>query len=437
LTAKLNAGIVFLVRHEIWIVTALVAAGMASTRLLLVVVAVELLYWLLRRLACGRFSLRTPLDWGVGLLALMLPVTLWATPRFDATLQDVLLLCSGVLLFYSVVNWAGDARRLRWLVLGAVLLGLALALLATVSVDWFVNKLNYIPAVFYAHFTNVLGESVHPNVMAGYLVILLPVAAALLLFAWRGLGRRLRLGLAFAGLFILAILILTKSRGAWMGFGAAVLLLAALRWRRGWLLLPACLLAGAAMLALVGVRPALEALATSGTVGGVDMRVEIWSRAIYMVQDFSITGIGMGTFGDLADALYPFFLAAPGSVPSAHNLYLQVAVDLGIPGLIAWLAVFDLVSCCAWWMYRRGRLLHDPWVMALGAGFLASQLALAVHGLTDTVTWGMVRPAPLVWGLWGLVVASWNLYAHPLSPPSSPEFGRGRGPGGQGGPRID
>jgi O-antigen ligase len=413
LTGKLQVGITFLAQNEIWIVGGIIAASVAFTRLLPFAVGAALLFWVLRRLAFGRFSQRTPLDWAVGLLALMLPVTLWATPRPDATLPEVLRLGTGIFLFYALVNWACSAGRLRLLALGTALVGLVLALVATVSVDWFVNKLSIIPAAVYAHFTTLFADTIHPNVMAGYLVILLPVAAALLLFAWRSLRRGPRLGLAFAFLVILAILFLTKSRGAWMGFGAAALLLAALRWRRGWLLLPAFLLAGIAVLALVGSGPLLDALATSSSVNGVDMRVEIWSRAIYMIQDLPFTGIGMGTFGSLADALYPFLLAAPGSIPHAHNLFLQVAVDLGIPGLIAWLAIFGLVTSCAWQVYRRGRSLQDVWMMALGAGFLGSQVALAVHGLTDAVTWGIVRPAPLVWGLWGLAVASWNLYARP------------------------
>jgi putative inorganic carbon (HCO3(-)) transporter len=411
LVAKLRAGITFLAQNEIWILGAAVAASVAFTRLLPLAVGVALLFWLLRWMAFGRFSRRTPLDWSVGLLVLMLPVTLWATPLPDTTLPQVLRLATGILLFYALVNWADSHQRLRWLVLGVAWVGLALALVATVSVDWFVNKLDFIPAALYARFTTLFADTIHPNVMAGYLVILLPIAAALLLFAWGPMGRGLRLGLAFAGLFILAILLLTKSRGAWMGFGGVILLLVALRWRRGWLLLPAFLLAGIALLALVGTGPVLDALATSSSVSGVSGREEIWSRAIYMIQDFPFTGIGMGAFGSLADALYPYFLAAPGSTPHAHNLFLQVAVDLGIPGLIAWLAIFALVTGCAWQVYRRGRLLQDAWIMALGAGFLGSQLALAVHGLTDAVTWGLVRPAPLVWALWGLAVASWNLYA--------------------------
>jgi O-antigen ligase len=413
LKSKTHAGIVFLVKNEIWAVGACLLASVAFTRLLPFAVGVALLFWLLRRLAYRRFSRRTPLDWGVGLLALMLPVTLWATPLPVTTLPQVLRLGAGILFFYALVNWVEDSQRLRWLVLGAVLVGLALALVATVSVNWTDNKLNFIPAAFYEYFTHLFADTIHPNVMAGYLVILLPVIASVLLFCWKRLPRGLRLGLAFASLFILAILLLTKSRGAWMGLAAVVLLLVALRWRRGWLLLPAFLLAGVAVLALAGSGPVLEALATSGSVNSVAGRVEIWSRAIYMIQDFPLSGIGMGTFGSLADALYPFFLAVPGSIPHAHNLFLQVAVDLGLPGLIAWLAIFGLVTRCAWQVYRRGRSLQDPWMMALGAGLLGSQVALAVHGLTDAVTWGMVRPAPLVWCLWGLAVASWNLYACP------------------------
>jgi hypothetical protein len=42
---------------------------------------------------------------------------------------------------------------------------------------------------------------------------------------------------------------------------------------------------------------------------------------------------------------------------------------------------------------------------SLGIGLLGSYLALAVHGLFDMVVWGMMRLAPLTWGLWGLAVA--------------------------------
>jgi putative inorganic carbon (HCO3(-)) transporter len=51
---------------------------------------------------------------------------------------------------------------------------------------------------------------------------------------------------------------------------------------------------------------------------------------------------------------------------------------------------------------------------------LGSQLALAVHGITDAVTWGMVRPAPLIWALWGLAIAAWYAYVLPSTPKTNP-----------------
>ncbi len=56
----------------------------------------------------------------------------------------------------------------------------------------------------------------------------------------------------------------------------------------------------------------------------------------------------------------------------------------------------------------------------LGAGLLCSQLALAVHGITDAVTWGMVRPAPFVWAIWGLAVAGCYVLMEKMPSPEGP-----------------
>jgi O-antigen ligase len=61
-------------------------------------------------------------------------------------------------------------------------------------------------------------------------------------------------------------------------------------------------------------------------------RWEVWQRGVMMVRDFPYTGIGIGTYNTIAHLLYPFFIAAPDEVvPHAHNQFLQVAVDLGMP----------------------------------------------------------------------------------------------------------
>ena len=131
-----------------------------------------------------------------------------------------------------------------------------------------------------------------------------------------------------------------------------------------------------------------------------------------MIEDFSFSGIGMGGYKDLADLMYPLFTVTTTN-QHAHNLFLQVGVDLGIPGLLAWSAIAMLVTLRAWQVYRYGRTIGDGWTAGVGAAMLGSQIALFAHGMVDAVTWGMVRTAIIPWALWGLTIASWNVLVAP------------------------
>lgn len=404
---------------ELWAVVLGVAAGAVAARALPVALAVAGGFWFLRWLASGRLSARTPGDWPAGLLLLLIPVTLWATALPDVTQPAVYRLLIGLALYYAIANWTTSASRLRLLTAGLTAAGLLLATLAPFTVAWFAGaKLTFIPAGLYDRLPQLLADPIHPNIMAGALALLLPLALALPLFAWRDLRWHERIVAAAAAPIMLAVLVLTKSRGGLLGAAAGLTLLIALRWRYGWLAAPLAALAGSLAAWRIGIGKVVEVLSATQTLGGVDGRLEVWSRALYMIQDFAFTGIGMGTFKQVANAMYPFFLAGPDAdVPHAHNLFLQVGVDLGLPGLIAWLALFLLVCWSAWRVYRWGQSGRLPYMAGLGAGLLGAQVALAVHGLFDAATWG-TRPAVIVWALWGVALAAcnyagaaWNLQA--------------------------
>jgi len=388
----------------------MIAASFIWLSLLPAAVITAAVFWPLRWLATGRFTKRTPADWGVIVLMVMVLVTLWASALPTKTIPQVYRILTGIGFYYTIVNWCNNPKRLRFLLLGMTLAVSLLAIFAAVSVQWPVGKLAFISGQLYQQFSVLVSDTVHPNVLAGSLVLMLPIPLAGLFFAGGKMGWPERIIYGEAILVSLAVLALTQSRGAWMALGAVLLSLIILRWRWGWLiLLPVIILALAAINQL-GIPRILEMAFSSGAISGWDGRREIWSRAIYMIQDFPFTGIGMGSFGEVADALYPFFSYSPGAIPHAHNLFLQIGVDLGIPGLIAWLAIFLVVIALSWKQYRYGRLHQNVQCIALGAGLLSSQVALVVHGMTDAVTWGMVRPAPLVWAIWGLAVAGWYVY---------------------------
>ncbi|MFN2233740.1 MAG: O-antigen ligase family protein, partial [Anaerolineales bacterium] len=305
---------------------------------------------------------------------------------------------------------------------GIILAGLSLAGLAIFSVQFATTKLSFIPAGIYQRFELLASDTIHPNVMAGNILIIIPIGIALLLFGWRQLKNGQALLLLFATLISTVMLILTQSRGAIIAFGCALLTIVILRWRWAWVAIPLLLTSIGLLAHQVGLYTMLDFLSSGISVEGAEGRVEIWSRAILMIRDFSFTGVGIGSYMDVADLLYPFFLASPGKIEHAHNLFLQVAVDLGIPGLIAWFSIYLGVCFSAWQLYKFGKNHQDGWAIGLGIGFLSSNLALIIHGFFDAVTWGMIRPAPLVWGIWGTAIAAWQLLVVPLryQQPSTP-----------------
>jgi putative inorganic carbon (HCO3(-)) transporter len=252
----------------------------------------------------------------------------------------------------------------------------------------------------------MVSDSINPSVLAGSLVILLPYLIATLLWDQSRMLRRILLAVVIV--LMLGAVVLSQSRGGWMGLSAALAVMILLRWRRGWLLLLAPFAAAAVVVWLLGIGRTADILTTDRTFGGLSGRKEVWIRAIYLIRDFPLTGIGMGAFQQMSGALYPFENPL-WRIPHAHNIFSTVAADLGILGLIAWLAIIFVIIATAWQLYRHGLRSGDGLLAALGVGTVCSQVALLVHGLTDAVTWGMVRPAVLVWALWGLSMAAWRL----------------------------
>ncbi len=401
---------------ELGVVALAVAAGVVSTRLLPLAIGIALLFWPLRWLVTGRLSVRTAGDGAVILLLAMMPVTLWATALPDVTRPELYRLLLGIAVFYAVANWTATPVRLRLLMMGVIGTGLVLALSAPVSVRWIAEaKLTFVPTSVYERLPTLLADPIHPNVMAGALVILFPCALGALMFGWGELRWFERLPAGLAAAAMLGVVVLTKSRGGYLAVGMALLVLAALRWPQGWMVAPFVLLAGAVAIWRLGLAQVVEALTTTQSLGGLEGRLEVWSRAVFMIQDFPFTGIGMGTFAQVANAMYPFFLAGPDAdIPHAHNLFLQVPVDLGIPGLVAWGALFLLAGLAGWRVYRQGRdgaaASSERLYAAWGAGLFAGLVAMAVHGLLDAVTWN-TRPAVTVWVIWGAAMAAYRLAA--------------------------
>jgi putative inorganic carbon (HCO3(-)) transporter len=135
-------------------------------------------------------------------------------------------------------------------------------------------------------------------------------------------------------------------------------------------------------------------------------RVELWSRALYAIQDFPFTGMGMGTFGYVMPVLYPLFQVSPDVIVlHAHDEFLQVAVDLGLPGLAAFLGIYLIA---VWMLIAVWRRDTDSFRRAVALGLLTGVLAHAVFGLTDAVLL-TAKPSVFWWALLGLAAGTFLL----------------------------
>jgi putative inorganic carbon (HCO3(-)) transporter len=229
----------------------------------------------------------------------------------------------------------------------------------------------------------------NPNLLAGYLLPILPLAVVVLL-RWRRPLPRL-----FAATSLgmgIAALVLTYSRGAWMGLVAcaAVLgLLLAVRTTRSWpplwrKVIPlAVLLGGAALLAVLvwqvePLRVRVLSLVAGRGDSSNNFRINVWLAVLDMIQARPWLGIGPGN--DAFNLIYPLFQQPRFNALSAYSIPLELTVEAGIPGLLAGMGLV-LASL------RRGLQLwrgDGPWALP-ATGVLAVIAALGVQGLTDTI----------------------------------------------------
>ncbi len=266
-----------------------------------------------------------------------------------------------------------------------------------------------------AQTTRVYSYLGNPNLLGAYLMpgIALSIAA---FFIWKGLGPK-----ALAVLMFLtnsACLVLTYSRGAWIGMlltlaTFALLLLAWLSvkftpfWRR-WAL-PAVLGAGTAfvIVAVVALEP-LRTRVASMFVGREDssnnFRLNVWSAVGDMIKDRPFFGIGPGN--KAFNSIYPLYQRPRYTALSAYSIFLETIVELGFVGFVAFIWMLTVIFNQGW---RSLKLLRDKgnlqafWLM----GAIATLPGELGQGLFDTV-WYRPEIQTLWWLCVGLIASFYS-----------------------------
>ncbi len=330
--------------------------------------------------------------------ALTALVGVWAAYDRGAAWQRFGLIAAGLINVAAIlwaVRLAGKAI-LGPICVGCGLIAAALAAYFLLAYDWNADGAGKFAAVqgigawIQAHRPAVrLPEDINGNVAGNALALLLPLGCGGAIWAWRRAAGSLAVAISATLAVTLAgiALALTSSRGAWLGLGAGALaagLLAASEGGRPHsrpLALPGfavLILGSAAVFAAAIFVPGAERLL--GSVGGVGQtamgRAALWRDGLALAGDYPFTGAGLGSTM-MVYSTYAMLLHV-GFITHSHNLFLQIALEQGAPGLALLIGLLGLAfrQIGAAGPGREERL----WQSAAAA----SLTALIVHGMLDT-----------------------------------------------------
>lgn len=440
LLAGVAAGLLVLIRPWLGLLFLAVAIPFAAVKPLpvgpLFVNATDLLLalvvaaWLMqagarRQIAIPRPALLLPLALFVLTVALSLPGGL--------SYRDGLLELAKwiqVLALYLCTAAVLPPGRAGWLLAALLAAG---ALQALLGLFQFVTQTGPEAFILLGRFMRASGTFRQPNPYAGYLGLIAPLAISLALWAWMPAAGRpgtagplavpgsapqagyrqraappvrspwprrwLRLGTTVAAGLTTAGLVVSWSRGGWIAFAVAFLVVILAHARRA---APLVLLAtglGLAAMAALGLADLLPASLVErlgelrSYLGMIDLRatevtdanfsvlerVAHWQAASAMWAGHPWLGVGLGSYA----AAYPAYALPrwPEALGHAHNVYLNFGAEAGLAGLLAYLVLW----AAACWQALKSAASRHPLVAAVGAGVLGALAHATIHNMFDNL----------------------------------------------------
>ncbi len=251
-------------------------------------------------------------------------------------------------------------------------------------------------------FSDISGRVVstfeNPNVLAEYLIMLIPLAFALMIISTK---RNVKAAAMVTFMASVVCLVFTWSRGAWLGFIFGMLVFLLIYSKK----IFALLLSGIVLIpflpfilpdSIINRFSSIGNLADSST----SYRVNIWSGVMRMLKDHFVSGIGTGL--PAFSEIYPkYSLSGIEAAPHSHNLFLQIITEHGIVALIIFLFIILL--------YSQGVFTFNKYetrkTKLIPVALMSGIFAVLVQGMTDYI-WYNYRVYFIFWIVIGLTTAA-------------------------------
>jgi O-antigen ligase len=213
----------------------------------------------------------------------------------------------------------------------------------------------------------------NPNVLGEFLLLALPVSVVFMLKdAWNKASKYI-----YACVFLLLFLclILTQSRGCWIGFMISLVLFVTFYEGKWWGFLPLAIL----ILPLIVPDTIVDRIMSVGNMddSSTSYRVYIWLATLNMLKTYWVGGIGMGEAA--FNEVYPFYSYNAIIAPHSHNTFLQLTVEAGIGALLLFIVMQIVFAQKMQSVYKLDdkKSLNSTAALALGCGvigFLAQSM---------------------------------------------------------------
>lgn len=239
-------------------------------------------------------------------------------PRFSTESNPFISYSSFVLLFLVTITLVDSLARLRLTLLvavGSVPLA-AVYLLREWQKDPFSRP----------------GWVLDPNDYGAAVALCLPIALSLLLERRPRFERLYCLGCALVMVGGLAV---AASRGGFLGLVVGLILLAWQSRTRFRKLMPLMsLMVGLGLVTIASPLGQRLFNPTNADLASTQIREQLWSAALQMIKAHPIVGVGLGMFKPSAASL------TNGKLDYiAHNTYLEIAAEMGVPALFVYLMI--------------------------------------------------------------------------------------------------
>ena len=311
-------------------------------------------------------------------------------PNFNKSISALFLKWAENIMIYIIVqdtlcNYKRVRNCLIVLLSTALLIGIDALFQRFIGIDFLRHKTmvalygETIPRAVTASFS-------HYNSFGAYLIVILSLLLAMLISVK---DKVYRLSVFLLLILMQLCLILTFSRGSWMGFFAVLIIMLFLSPKVNKLIYVFFIFI-MVMIFLPGIR---ERALFIFSPGGDTDRFVIWKGTFSMIKEHPFLGMGLGTY---MDYFRPF--VKKGLIQYAHNCYLQIWAETGIFALISFILFIGSIFYKG---IKAFKIKNSNFALL---GFICALFGTLVHIFFDNHLYSLQLSA-LFWLMLGVIVA--------------------------------